>query len=63
MLIRKRSGATEPFSRVKVVSGVRKACQGRPVGEDALALLGHVYTPVNCRSDAGRRRLDRALVE
>jgi len=35
----KRSGVTEPFSRVKVASGVRKACQGRPVDEDALALL------------------------
>ena len=35
----KRSGATEPFSRPKVVNGVRKACQGRPVGEDDLALL------------------------
>ncbi len=37
--VRKRSGALEPFSRDKVVAGVRKACQGRPVGEDALALL------------------------
>jgi transcriptional repressor NrdR len=35
----KRSGAAEPFSRSKIVSGVRKACQGRPVGEDDLALL------------------------
>jgi len=35
----KRSGVHEPFSRAKVVSGVRKACQGRPVDEDALALL------------------------
>ena len=35
----KRSGVSEPFSRSKVVSGVRKACQGRPVGEDDLALL------------------------
>jgi transcriptional repressor NrdR len=35
----KRSGVTEPFSRAKVVSGVRKACQGRPVGDDDLALL------------------------
>ena len=35
----KRCGVTEPFSRAKVVSGVRKACQGRPVDEDALALL------------------------
>lgn len=35
----KRSGATEPFSRQKVVAGVRKACQGRPVTEDDLAML------------------------
>ncbi len=35
----KRSGVTEPFSRAKVVLGVRRACQGRPVDEDALALL------------------------
>ncbi len=35
----KRNGVTEPFSRAKVVSGVRKACQGRPVSEDDLALL------------------------
>ncbi|MFI7245850.1 transcriptional regulator NrdR [Streptomyces qinglanensis] len=36
----KRSGVTEPFSRDKVIAGVRKACQGRPVTEDALAQLG-----------------------
>src|SRR6478752_5498123 len=35
----KRSGATEPFSRDKIVGGVRKACQGRPVSEDDLAIL------------------------
>ncbi|GAB3145467.1 transcriptional regulator NrdR [Micromonospora sonneratiae] len=35
----KRSGVTEPFSRTKIVGGVRKACQGRPVDEDAIALL------------------------
>lgn len=35
----KRSGVVEPFSREKVVSGVRKACQGRPVTESDLALL------------------------
>jgi transcriptional repressor NrdR len=35
----KRSGVTEPFSRTKIMSGVRKACQGRPVDEDAIALL------------------------
>jgi transcriptional repressor NrdR len=35
----KRSGATEAFSRAKIIAGVRKACQGRPVTEDELALL------------------------
>ena len=35
----KRSGASEPFSRGKVLVGVRKACQGRPVTEDDLAVL------------------------
>jgi transcriptional repressor NrdR len=39
LLIVKRSGATEPFSREKVIAGVRKACQGRPVDDDDLALL------------------------
>ena len=36
----KKSGATEPFSREKVISGVRKACKGRPVSADDLAVLG-----------------------
>jgi len=35
----KRSGVVEPFSREKIISGVRKACQGRPVSEDDLAML------------------------
>lgn len=35
----KRSGVSEPFSRTKVISGVRKACQGRPVSDDELAML------------------------
>jgi transcriptional repressor NrdR len=35
----KRSGVTEPFSRTKIIGGVRKACQGRPVAEDSIALL------------------------
>jgi len=39
LAIIKLGGVTEPFSRAKVVSGVRRACQGRPVDEDALAQL------------------------
>ncbi len=40
LVIVKRSGVTEQFSREKVIDGVRRAGQGRPVGEDALAQLG-----------------------
>ncbi len=39
LMVVKRSGATEAFSRSKIITGVRKACQGRPVGEDDLARL------------------------
>ena len=39
LAVTKRSGASEPFSRDKVLVGVRKACQGRPVSEDDLARL------------------------
>src|SRR3954453_8344182 len=39
LTVLKRSGVSEPFSRAKVADGVRKACEGRPVSEDALALL------------------------
>ncbi len=39
LVVAKRSGVTEPFSRDKIVSGVRKACQGRPVSDDDLAVL------------------------
>lgn len=35
----KRNGITEPFSREKVIKGVSRACQGRPVDADDLALL------------------------
>jgi transcriptional repressor NrdR len=41
LAVLKRSGVTEPFSRDKVVRGVARACQGRPVDPDALAQLAH----------------------
>jgi len=40
LVVLKRSGTTEPFTREKAISGVRKACKGRPVSEDDLARLG-----------------------
>ncbi|MEY4042437.1 MAG: hypothetical protein RL529_4 [Actinomycetota bacterium] len=39
LLVVKRSGVTEPFRRDKIVNGVRKACQGRPVSDADLAVL------------------------
>lgn len=36
----KRSGASEPFVREKAIRGAAKACKGRPVSPDDLALLG-----------------------
>lgn len=42
LVVVKRSGVVEPFLRDKVISGVRKACKGRPVDEVQLARLGQV---------------------
>lgn len=39
LLVVKRNGLTEPFSREKLMKGVRRACQGRQVSEDALKRL------------------------
>ena len=39
LMVIKRNGVVEPFSREKIVSGVRKACQGRPVTDADLATL------------------------
>ena len=51
-----RAGASEPFSRAKVLVGVRKACQGRPVTEDDLALLAQ-------RVEESIRSMGRAEVD
>jgi transcriptional repressor NrdR len=40
LVVLKRSGASEPFTRDKAVAGVRKACKGRPVTDAQLAILG-----------------------
>ena len=39
LMVAKRSGVTEPFNRDKIIPGVQRACQGRPVSEDKLAIL------------------------
>ncbi|MBI9000636.1 transcriptional regulator NrdR [Corynebacterium sp. CCM 9185] len=39
LMVVKRNGVSEPFSREKVITGVRRACQGRDVSDDALKRL------------------------
>lgn len=39
LLVTKKNGLTEPFSRDKLIRGVHRACQGRPVTEDSLKRL------------------------
>ncbi|AGP30922.1 transcriptional regulator NrdR [Corynebacterium terpenotabidum] len=41
LLVTKRNGVTEEFSREKVIRGVGRACQGLDVPEDALKVLAH----------------------
>ncbi|MEL4357472.1 MULTISPECIES: transcriptional regulator NrdR [unclassified Luteococcus] len=49
----KKSGVLEPFNRDKVISGVRKACKGRPVSEGDLARLGQRVEETLRASGAG----------
>ena len=42
LMVAKRSGVTEPFARDKIIRGVQRACQGRPVSEDKLAILAQL---------------------
>ena len=59
----KRCGVTEPFSRAKVIAGVRKACQGRPVDEDALALLAQqVEEAVRDRAEVPTHEVGLAIL-
>jgi transcriptional repressor NrdR len=62
LMVAKRSGVTEPFSRDKIVAGVRRACQGRPVTEDALAQLGQrVEEAIRATGNAEMRSHDVGL--
>lgn len=39
LMVVKRNGVSEPFDRDKLIRGVRRACQGRDVPDDALKRL------------------------
>lgn len=40
LVVRKRDGTTELFDRQKVILGVRKSCQGRPISNEQMSALG-----------------------
>ena len=62
LTVLKRSGVSEPFSREKVVAGVKKACQGRPVSDDDLAVLAQrVEETVRSNGQAELNALDIGL--
>ena len=66
LLVLKNSGNVELFDRNKVISGVRKACQGRPINEDDLKALGQrVEEDLRSRGLAQVRSEDvgRAILE
>ncbi|MFT0761687.1 transcriptional regulator NrdR [Scrofimicrobium appendicitidis] len=63
--VEKRSGVVEAFSREKVAAGVKKACQGRPVSEHALALLAQQVEEslrANGRSVVSTDEVGRAIL-
>lgn len=57
LIVVKRNGLTEPFSREKVITGVRRACQGRDVSEDALKRLAQEVEE-NIRSSHGSSQVN-----
>ncbi len=66
LMVVKRSGASEPFNREKAVTGVRKACKGRPVTEDQLARLGQqVEEALRCagRAEVAAHEVGMAILE
>ena len=47
LMVRKRDGRHEEFSREKLLSGIRKACQKRPVSPQAMEdLVDHIVADV-----------------
>jgi len=49
-MVLKRAGRHEEFSREKLLSGIRKACQKRPVTPKAMeALVDHIMATVTAK--------------
>ena len=63
LMVAKRDGRREEFSREKLLAGIRRACQKRPVSEEAIEgivdtiigeLSGAVDGEVSCQDIGGR---------
>lgn len=66
LLVVKRNGVSEPFSREKVITGVRRACQGRDVSDDALKRLAQEVEQTvrhSQRSQVPAREVGLAILE
>ena len=66
LIVRKRSGSGQPFSRSKVVAGMRAAAKNRPVGDDQLEAVAveieeqaRLGGPEVTSAEVGRLVLDR----
>lgn len=65
LMVVKRSGVTEPFSREKIKAGVRKAIRPRPVDEDDLAKLAQrVQDEIRAKgcAEIGSREIGLAIL-
>jgi transcriptional repressor NrdR len=53
-LIVKKDGRREPFDRMKIVAGLKRACEKRPVGIEAIEAVGRSDRARPCRSAVRR---------
>ena len=67
LIVRKRDGGEEPFDRMKIVEGIRRAAKNRPVGSERIeAMVNEIEEDLRAEgrreigySDIGRRVLER----
>jgi transcriptional repressor NrdR len=60
LVVAKRDGAEEPFDRLKIAEGIRRACKNRPVSDDQIEALSEEVEEA-VRAD-GRRHVESAEI-
>ena len=59
-MVVKKDGRREPFDRMKVMAGLRRACEKRPISTDALdALVDHIERAL---VESGENEVSSALI-